>query len=191
MGLGGQGSGRAAGPTGGSARAPAIPPPAHEAQAAISLAEAFHGTTRLVEIDGKRLEVTIPRGADSGTRIRLTGRAPGGGDLFVVIRQLPDARFARRGADLERELPLTLEEALLGAEVKVETLKGSVLLTIPAGTQAGRTFRLTGQGMPRFNATGHGDLYVKARVVLPTNLSTEAEAAARAFFGLVDQHSPR
>ena len=71
------------------------------------------------------------------------------------------------------------------------TLKGSVLLTIPAGTQNGRTFRLTGQGMPRFKADGHGDLYVKARVILPTNLSDEAKAAARAFFDLVDQPDPR
>jgi DnaJ-class molecular chaperone len=165
--------------------------PAHEAHADISLAEAYHGTTRLIEVEGKRLEITIPRGADTGTRIRLSGRGPGGGDLFVVVRLLPDARFTRRGADLERELPLTLQEALLGAEVKVETLKGSVLLKIPAGTQPGRTFRLTGQGMPRFNASGFGDLYVKARIVLPTDLTPEARTAAKAFLDLADQPSPR
>jgi len=144
-----------------------------------------------VMLDGKRLEVKIPPGADTGTRIRLTGKAPGGGDLFVVVRQLPDARFTRRGADLDRELPLTLQEAVLGAEVRVETLKGSVLLKIPAGTQNGRTFRLTGQGMPPFKASGHGDLYVKARVILPTNLSDEAKAAAIRFFELADQPDPR
>jgi curved DNA-binding protein len=191
MGLGGQPStsGRVGGMSGGTGRR--MPPPAHEAHAEISLAEAYHGTKRLVEVDGKRLEVTIPRGADTGTRIRLSGRGPGGGDLFVVIKLLADARFTRRAADLERELPLTLEEALLGAEVRVETLKGSVLLKIPAGTQPGRTFRLTGQGMPRFNARGFGDLYVKARVLLPTNLTPEARVAAEAFFDLVDQPSPR
>jgi DnaJ-class molecular chaperone len=145
----------------------------------------------VVDVEGRRLEVSIPPGADSGTRIRLTGKAPGGGDLYVVVRQLPDARFTRRGADLERELPLSLEEALLGAEVRVETLKGSVLLKIPAGTLSGRTFRLTGQGMPRFRASGHGDLYVKARVVLPTNLSDEAKRAAARFFELADQPDPR
>jgi curved DNA-binding protein len=190
MGLGGQpsASGRVGG-AGGTGRR--VPPPAHEAHAEISLAEAYHGTKRLVEVDGKRLEVTIPRGADTGTRIRLSGRGPGGGDLFVVTRLLADARFTRRGADLERDLPLTLEEALLGAEVKVETLKGSVLLKIPAGTQPGRTFRLTGQGMPRFNANGFGDLYVRARVLLPTDLTPEATTAAQAFVDLVDQPSPR
>ena len=191
MGLSGQpsASGRVGGTTAGTGHR--VPPPAHEAQAEISLDEAYHGTKRLVEIDGKRLEITIPRGADSGTRIRLSGRGPGGADLFVLIRLLPDARFTRRGADLERELPLTLQEALLGAEVKVETLKGSVLLKIPSGTQPGRTFRLTGQGMPRFNASGFGDLYVRARIILPTDLTPEAKTAAQALFGLVDQRSPR
>ena len=75
--------------------------------------------------------------------------------------------FTRRGADLQRELPVTLGEALLGAEVPVRTLKGRVLLRIPAETQNGRTFRLTGQGLPRFQAEGLGDLLVRIRVVLP------------------------
>ena len=182
--------GRSAGPAASTRSRPA-PPAVHEATAEISLEEAYHGTTRLVEVDGKRLEITIPPGADTGSRIKLTGRGPGGGDLFVITRLTPDPTFTRRGADLERELPLTLEEALLGAEVRVGTLKGGVLLTIPAGTQPGRTFRLRGQGMPRFKATGHGDLYVKARVVIPTGLSDEAVAAARRSFELVKQPDPR
>ena len=191
MGLGAHGPGRSGPGTAPGGRVAASRPPAHEAHAEISLAEAYHGTARLLDVDGKRLEIAIPPGADTGTRIRLTGKAPGGGDLFVVVRLLPDARFTRRGADLERELALTLEEALLGTDVKVETLKGSVLLKIPAGTQGGRTFRLTGQGMPRFRATGHGDLYIRARVVLPSNLSDEAEAAAHRLFELVEQPDPR
>ena len=183
MGLGGR--------TAGSSRAAPIPPPNHEATAEITLDEAYHGTTRLVEVEGKRLEITIPAGAETGTRIKLTGRGPGGGDLIVIVRVLPDARFTRRGADLERELQLTLEQALLGAEVRVETLKGGILLKIPPATQAGRTFRLSSRGMPRFKASGHGDLYVKARVVLPGGLSDEATAAARAFFDLIKQPDPR
>jgi curved DNA-binding protein len=186
--------GRAAAPGGRGSPARANPhavAPVHEATAEITLEEAFNGTTRLVDVDGKRLEIKIPAGADSGTRVKLTGRGPGGGDLIVIVKVLPDPRFTRRGADLERELPLTLEEALLGAEVTVGTLKARVLLTIPAGTQPGRMFRLTGQGMPRVKATGRGDLYVKARVVLPTGLSDEAKAAARAFFDIVKQPDPR
>ena len=109
----------------------------------------------------------------------------------MVTRLLPDKTFTRKGADLERELSLTLEEALLGAEVSVGTLKGRVLLTIPAGTQPGRTFRLRGQGMPRFKATGHGDLLVRAKVILPTDLTEEARATARTLFDHIKQPDPR
>lgn len=196
MGLGANGPSVASrGAGAGSARVPGTTtkarPVSAEATAEITLDEAYRGTTRRVEVDGKRLEVTIPPGADTGTRIRLTGKAPGGGDLYVVIRQAPDPVFTRRGADLERELPLTLEDALLGADVTVRTPKGQVVLTIPPGTQPGRAFRLTGQGMPRFRAEGRGDLFIKAKVVVPTGLSDEALAAARTLFDLVDQPDPR
>jgi curved DNA-binding protein len=170
---------------------PATALPAIEATAEITLEEAFHGTTRLVQVDDKRLEVKIPRGADTGSRIRLKGRGGDGRDLIVVTRVRPHPVFTRRGADLERELPITLREALLGGQVQVTTLKGRVLLTIPEGTQNGRTFRLTGQGMPRFNADGTGDLYARVRVVLPTNLSDEAKEAARRFLDLAPQPDPR
>ena len=190
MGLAGRGgeAGR-----GGTATRTRVPAPARdaEAEAEITLEEAFRGTKRLIDVEGKRLEVTIPPGADTSTRIRLAGRAPGGGDLFVIVRVRPDPHVKRRGADLERELPLTLAEALLGGEVPVGTLKGTVLLTIPAGTQTGRTFRLAGQGMPRMNSKDTGDLYVKTRVVLPTRLNDEARDAAAHFLALVDQPDPR
>jgi curved DNA-binding protein len=162
-----------------------------EAVAEISLEEAYNGTTRMVEIDGRRLEVKIPRGADDGTRIKLSGQGPGGGDLVVVTRVRPHPVFTRRGADLERELPITLEEALLGAEVPVTTLKGKVLLRIPPGTQNGHRFRLKGQGMPHLRSDGYGDLYAKVRIVLPPKLDAKAEAAARKLFDLVKQPDPR
>jgi len=162
-----------------------------EATAEVSLEEAFHGTTRIVEIEGKRFEVTIPRGVDSGSRVRLSGKGPDGRDLVVVIRVQPHRAFTRRGADLERELPISLREALLGGEVPVATLKGRVLLTLPAGTQNGKSFRLTGQGMPRLKGGEPGDLYVRIRVVLPTHLSDEAKAAAEPFLDLARQPDPR
>jgi curved DNA-binding protein len=186
------GRGNAAGPSGATrgGRAAAATPTA-EAVAEITLEEAFHGTTRRVDIQGKRLEVTIPRGADSGTRIKLSGQGPGGGDLVVVVRVRPHPVFSRRGADLERELPITLGEALLGAEVPVTTLKGKGVLKVPAGTQSGRIFRLKGQGMPVLRKDDVGDLLAKARVVLPTNLTPEAEEAAKAFVDLAGQPDPR
>jgi DnaJ-class molecular chaperone len=162
-----------------------------EGTAEISLEEAFHGTSRIVDVGGRRLEVAIPRGVDSGSRVRLSGKGPDGRDLVVVTRLHPHGVFSRRGADLERELPVTLREALLGGEAPVGTLKGRVLLTLPPGTQNGKTFRLTGQGMPRLKGGEPGDLYVRIRVVLPTHLSDEAKAAAERFLDLARQPDPR
>jgi curved DNA-binding protein len=162
-----------------------------EAPAELTLEEAFHGTQRLLEVDGKRYEVKIPRGVDTGSRVKLSGKGPNGRDVVVTVRLTPHPVFQRRGADLERELPITLREALLGGEVPVSTLKGRILLTIPAGTQGGKVFRLTGQGMPKIKGDGAGDLYVKVRVVLPPQLDEAQAAAAKAFLDLVDQPDPR
>lgn len=162
-----------------------------EAIGEVTLEEAFHGAARIVEVAGRRLEVSIPRGVDTGSRVRLTGKGPDGRDLIVVIKLQPHPVFIRRGTDLDREVPVTLREALLGAEVPVRTLKGRVLLKLPAGTQAGRSFRLTGQGMPKLKGGGSGDLYVKVRVILPSHLSDEARDAAATFLELADQPDPR
>jgi len=192
MGRTGGNGGTAAGGTG--AKAPAhdrAPRGEIEAPADLSLEEAFHGTQRLVEVEGKRYEVALPRGVDTGSRIKLSGKGPHGRDVVVTVRVRPHDVYTRRSADLERELPVTLREALLGAEVPVATLKGRILLTIPAGTQSGKTFRLTGQGMPKIKAGGTGDLYVKVRVVLPATIPEGARDAAKAFLDLVDQPDPR
>jgi curved DNA-binding protein len=165
-----------------------------EADAEITLEEAYRGTTRLVQIDHRRLEVTIPPGVETGQRIRLSGKAgsgPDAGHVYLRVRVRDHPAFSRSGADLNRELPITLAEALLGAEVPVETLKGRVLLRIPPETQTGRTLRLAGQGMPRFRGSGHGDLYVRARVVLPTGLDEEARRLVRELADRVRQPDPR
>jgi DnaJ-class molecular chaperone len=181
------GAARSAG-RGGDARAVLAPV---EATAEISLEEAFHGASRIVEVGGRRLEVSIPRGVDTGSRVRLSGKGPGGRDLIVVIRVRSHGVFTRRGADLEREVPVTLSEALLGGEVPVGTLKGRVLLTLPPGTQNGKSFRLTGQGMLRLKGGDPGDLYVRIRVILPTRLTDEGREAAALFLDLAHQPDPR
>ncbi len=147
----------------------------------ITLAEAYKGTERQVELrlsDGttRRLSVRVPTGVRDGQRIRLAGQgapsAAGGpsGDLFLRMRVRPHPVFQRDADDLRMELPVALHEAMLGAEVTVPTLKGRVSLRIPPETQNGRVIRLAGQGMPRPTG-GHGDLYVTVKVVLPTKLS--------------------
>ena len=188
FGAAGSRGGTAAGRTG---RAGTKRLPNYEATAEITLEEAFRGATRIVEIEGRRLEVKIPRGIDTGKRVRMAGAGPGGADVHVVIRVAPHPVFARKSHDLHRELPVTLEEALLGAEVPVGTLKGRVLLKVPPGTQPGRTFRLAGQGMPHMSGNGVGDLYLKIRVVLPDHLDDEAKRLARELADHIKQPDPR
>ena len=188
---GGARSGGARSRVGSNGSAPRTRPQPVEVTAELSLEESFHGTSRIVDIDGKRLEVSIPRGATTGNRIRFTGKGPGGGDLIVVTKLKPHAVFTRRGDNLEREVPVTLREALLGSEIAIATLKGRVLLKVPEATQNGRTFRLKGQGMPKFKGDGTGDLFVRVRLVLPTDLSDEAKAAATRFLDLAEQPDPR
>ena len=119
------------------------------------------------------------------------GSGPDAGHVYLTIRVLPHPVFTRNGADLTRELPITLGEALLGAEVPVETVSSRVLLRIPPETQTGRTFRLSGKGLPRFKSEQHGDLYVRTRVVLPSGLDPKARELAQAFTDHVKQPDPR
>jgi len=109
----------------------------------------------------------------------------------VKVKVRPHPVFTRKGDDLERDLPISLAEALLGGEVPVTTLRGKVLLKIPAGTQTGHRFRLKGQGMPHLRGEGFGDLYARTRVILPTKLEGDKAEAARAFLETVDQPDPR
>ncbi len=161
--------------------------PRLEAATEVTLEDVANGTKRLLDVGGKRIEVNIPPGVADGQRIRFSRVAPNGGDVYLRVKLKPHKIFTRSGADLTRELELTLREALLGAEVPVSTLSGRVLLRIPPETQNGRMFRLAGKGLPRFRAEGHGDLYVKVRPMLPTNLSPEARAAAERFVDLASK----
>ncbi len=152
--------------------------PAFEHPITISLHEAYHGTTRHIEINGRRLEVKIPPGARTGTRVRLRRVIPledgSLADLYLVVNVAPDPRFEREGDDLYTEVPVDLFTAVLGGEVRVPTLKGDVYLRIPPGTQCGQTFRLRGRGMPRLKQPNqYGDLYVRIKVLIPKDLTSE------------------
>ena len=147
----------------------------------VSLAEALSGTTRILQMEGqqtKRLEVKVPAGVRDGSRIRVAGEGGPGiaggprGDLYLVVSVRPDPNFERKDDDLQVEIPVPLETLILGGEAHVPTPKGTRLaLKIPAETQNGKLFRLTGQGMPHLQGGGRGDLYAKVKVVLPTNIS--------------------
>ena len=175
----------------GASRATAPPRESYEAEAEVSLEEVALGTKRHIDVGGRRIEVTIPAGVRDGQRIRLSGVGPDGANVYIRVKVSPHAAFTRDGTNLSRDLPLALGEALLGAEVPVQTLTGRVLLRIPPETQNGRVFRLKGQGLPEFRGKDRGDLLVKTRVVLPTGLSPEAGEAAKEFVELAKQPEPR
>jgi len=127
----------------------------------------------------KRLEVKVPPGVRTGSRIRIAGEGQPGsdggpkGDLYLLIKVLPHKQFERAEDDLSVEVPVSLVTAVLGGEVEVPTLNGKVALRIPPETQNGRLFRLAGQGMPHLGSASRGDLFARIKVVLPTNLSDE------------------
>ncbi len=138
----------------------------------VTLEEAYRGTTRTLSFtDGKRLEVRVPAGVRTGSRVRLAGKGARGGDLYLKVTVKPHPTFERRGDDLYVGVSLPLVVAMLGGEAQVTTLKGKVALKIPPETQNGRIFRLAGQGMPHLGNSSRGDLMARVRVVLPTRLS--------------------
>jgi molecular chaperone DnaJ len=184
-----------------------------ESSIEITLEEAFTGATRLISIQDsipcqtchgmgrvrkipcatcggtgtysrdKRIEVKIPAGVKTGSRIRIAGQGHDGygatGDLYLAVTVKPHPLFERQENDLLVNINVPLTTAVLGGEVKIPTLKGTLALKIPAETQNGRVFRLAGQGMPVLGKDTRGDLKAKVNVVIPTNLSDEEKELFR------------
>ncbi len=149
---------------------------------AIDFADSITGATkRLTLPDGGTLDVRIPPGLVDGQIIRLKGKgAPGAGsggpgDALIEVEVLPDRRFTREGDDVILELPISLSEAVLGGKVRVPTPTGEVTMAVPKGSNTGTTLRLKGKGAPR-RGGGHGDEFVKLKVVLPKPPDPELEA---------------
>jgi DnaJ-class molecular chaperone len=136
--------------------------------------EAVLGAKKRVTLaDGKTLDVTVPSGIDSGQTLRLKGQGnPGSGgapdgDALIEIQIEPHPVFTRKARDIHSELPVTLQEAVLGGSVTVPTVHGPVALKVPPGSNSGTTLRLKGKGLPARGLMPAGDQYVKLRVVLP------------------------
>jgi molecular chaperone DnaJ len=127
----------------------------------------------------KKLKVNIPAGVDSGTRLRLTAEgnpAPSGGqpgDLYVVINVAEHPIFERRETDLHCSLPINIAQAVLGADVEIETFDGPQTVRIPEGTQPGAQFKLRGLGVPHLNSRARGDMYVHVDVQIPRKLTRD------------------
>ncbi|QOZ30150.1 DnaJ C-terminal domain-containing protein [Bradyrhizobium sp. CCBAU 51753] len=148
----------------------------------IDFAESITGAAkRLTLPDGGTLDVTIPPGLVDGQVLRLRGKgAPGTGkggpgDALIEVAVRPDPRFTREGDDISLELPISLSEAVLGGKVRVPTPTGDVTMTVPKGSNTGTTMRLRGKGAPHVGG-GHGDEFVKLKVVLPKGPDPALEA---------------
>ncbi len=162
----------------GGSRSYSRQPSAYQQKVTISFYEAYHGTTRTLDINGAKKELKIPAGVKTGTKVRAAGAVSNGsggnGDLYLVIQVAADPRYKRKGDDLYTEKKIDLYTAVLGGETEVNTPSGKVMLKIPSGTQPGQSFRLAGKGMPVLKKKDKfGNLYVKMNVAIPKKLSSE------------------
>lgn len=168
----------------------------------ITLEESFHGTAKRLSLQGspgapdQQIEVKIPAGVRDGSRIRVAGKgepSPRGGspgDLFLEIMLRAHPIYRRDGDDLYVDVPVTVAEVALGAEIEVPTPSGKARIKVPSGSQSGRLMKLRGKGMPRLKGQGHGDLLVKLQVLTPTQLS-DRERQLLQELGSLSKENPR
>ena len=137
--------------------------------------------------EAQRINVKIPAGVDTGSKIRLRGKGEPGlnggppGDLYIITRVKPDPVVARQGADVFVTVQITVGEAVAGAKVKVPTIDAQANMTIPPGTQGGQKFRLRGKGIKKLKGSGRGDQYVTVHVTIPSDLDERSKEIIREF----------
>ncbi len=158
---------------------------AYQQPVTISFWEAYQGTSRLLQLENKKIEVKIPAGVKTGSKVRISGAGPRqangrAADIFLLITVTPDAQFSIEGENLSTVISIDVFTAILGGETKVHTPSGDVLLKIPSGTQPMQVFRIKGHGMPQLKQKGkYGDLLVKVKVEIPHNLNEKQKSVLR------------
>jgi curved DNA-binding protein len=151
-----------------------------ETETTLSLEEAYHGTARLIQLQGQTIKVTIKPGVADRQMLRIPGKGAGGlgggpnGDLYLTVKIAPHPEFQRKGNDLYQDVPVDLYTAILGGKAQINTLKGKITVNIPKGTPNGKELRLRGLGMPVYGKKNkYGNLEVKVIIVLPEHLGEE------------------
>ena len=151
-----------------------------QAEMEITVYEAYHGTSRILNVDGKKLRVEIKPGSYNGLKLRIKGKGGTGsggepnGDIYIKIKVQPDNRHKIDGSNLMLKTGVDLYTAVLGGKTEINTLAGKLNVPVPAGSQSGRKLRLKGKGMPVYNKPGaHGDLFIQLNVIIPKNLNQE------------------
>jgi len=162
----------------------------------LTLEEAFHGTDRLLEMDGRRIKAGIPAGVRTGSRVRLAGQAEPGqnggptGDLYLIIQILPNDTFEREGDDLHMDVPLDIFTAIAGGEARIPAMERPLTLTIPPRTNANRSFRIRGKGMPHLgDPKKRGDLFARVKLVLPDSLTDQEVNSIQALASARQKHA--
>ncbi|MEA2107281.1 MAG: J domain-containing protein [Bacteroidota bacterium] len=152
----------------------------------ISLSEAFHGTSRLLNVNGQKIKINIKPGAYNGQELRIKGKGGKGrnggadGDIYLNIKVLPEKNYTVHGNDLILKTDVDLYTAVLGGKLNINTLSGKLNINIPKGTQNGTKLRVKGKGMPVYGKSGtYGDLYLQLNILIPTNLSKKEEELFR------------
>lgn len=153
----------------------------YRADLSLTLAEAYAGTSHVLNVDGKKIRITINPGAYNGQELRIRGKGGKGqhggspGDIYIRLKVIPDPRYEVRGHDLILKTDIDLYTAVLGGKIEVNTLAGKMNLSVPKGSQNGSKLRLKGKGMPVYAKKGvSGDLYIQLHILIPKNL-TEKE----------------
>jgi curved DNA-binding protein len=151
-----------------------------ETETILSLDEAYHGTTRLIQLNGQTIKVTIKPGVVDQQMLRIAGKGRNGlnggpnGDLYITIKVAPHPEFQRKGNDLYCDRPVDLYTAVLGGKARIKTLKGTVNVDIPKETPNGKTLRLLGLGMPVYGTKNEfGNLYITIMIQLPDHLNEQ------------------
>jgi len=140
----------------------------------LSFQDAVKGIEKEVTVEGKKQKIKIPAGVDSGSRIRF--------DTYdIVIEVIPDKHFHREGADIITEEEITFPQAVLGTQLEVQTIAEKVTIRIPPGTQPGSLIRLSGKGVQRIRSNGHGDHYIKIKIVIPKHVNKQQKELLEQF----------
>jgi curved DNA-binding protein len=162
------------------------------AEIELSIYEAYHGTTKILNVDGHKLKIHTKPGAYEGQELRVKGNGRKGigggpkGDLYLKIRIRPQSDFKVQGHNILKEVPIDLYTAILGGKVTIQTLDGRININIPKASQPDKVLRIKGKGMPIYNEPGkYGDLLLKLKVNIPDNLTEQEE---RLFQQLRDLH---
>ena len=148
----------------------------------IEFSDAVLGAEREITLPNqKKLRITIPVGIESGKKLKFAGQGTQGGDLLIEIKVKPSPFFHRHGNQIEIEVPISLSEAILGAEIKVPTLSGSILMKVPPGVSSGQKLKAAGRGVPAHGHHGAGDQIVVLKIVMPSTVDAEFKDAVSAW----------